>query len=76
MVNNTFPAPAQIIGYGLRDGPAWPGRGDNVCSSKTAHDETQGEDMACDICGKGGVYLEPLREEYQTEEIKDLSDAP
>ena len=28
--------------------------------------------MACDICGKGGVYLEPLREEYQTEEIKDL----
>jgi len=28
--------------------------------------------MSCDICGKNGVYLDVLREEYQTEEIKDL----
>jgi len=26
--------------------------------------------MACDICGKVGTYFEPLRDRYQTEEIK------
>lgn len=28
--------------------------------------------MACDICGKTGVPLEPLLEDYQTDDIKDL----
>ena len=26
--------------------------------------------MACDICGKTGVYLEDFRKEYQTDDIK------
>lgn len=28
--------------------------------------------MACDICGKTGVQLEPLLEPYQTKQIKDI----
>lgn len=28
--------------------------------------------MACDICGKTGVSLQPLRLSYQTAEIKDV----
>lgn len=28
--------------------------------------------MACDICGKTGVHLEKLRDEYRTDEVSDL----
>lgn len=28
--------------------------------------------MACDICGKTGVALVPLRDAYKTEDISDL----